>query len=81
MKAERGRHYYGRGQLNGGFPEGGTADRGHGGQGGRHPRQGPAPDEHPSIAGPGHVKVVGINTPGVHDVVENGLSEDDIVMA
>ena len=53
----------------------------HGGQRGRESLHGSGPDKHSSIAGAGHVEVVGVNTPGVHDVVENCLSEDDIVMA
>ena len=58
-----------------------AAHRSHRGQRGRESLHDSGPDKHSSIAGSGHVKVVGINTPGVHDVVENGLSEDDIVMA
>ena len=71
----------GGGQLNGGFPERGAADRGHRGQGGRHPRQGPAPDEHPSIAGPGHVDLLSVHTEGGEDLQEDGLREGDVVMA
>ena len=63
-----------------GLPERGAADWGYCGQRGRHPRQGPAPDEHSSIAGTGHVDVLSVHTEGGEDLEEDGLCEGDVVM-
>ena len=61
-------------------PEGRPAHRAHRGQAPRQSLHRPGPNEHPAIGGPGHVDPVRVDTPAVQDVVEDGLSEDHVII-